>query len=93
MDTAAKTWRDVTGRVSPLDAMLVVGYCAAGLLELRWPAPEADLGTAPLAMDAALVMLTALPLLWRRRAPLPTLIAVAAALVLPRLLLDASVIF
>lgn len=93
MYTAAKTWRNVIGRVSPLDAMLVAGFCAVGMLELRLPAAEAYRGTAPVAVDASVVALTALALLWRRRAPLRALIAVAAALVLPRLLLDSSVLF
>jgi signal transduction histidine kinase len=89
------TWlrRYLPRGVLPLDLALALVFAAAGQLELQLSTSSAYRGSASLAASGVAGLLVSLPLVLRRRAPLAVLATVAAALVLPRLVLDTTVLF
>jgi signal transduction histidine kinase len=77
----------------PLDIALALGFAAVGQAELRASMSQAYKGTASLAVNSVAAMLVSLPLVWRRRAPVIVLVTVAAAIILPRMAWDTTVLF
>jgi signal transduction histidine kinase len=67
-----------------VDAVIAGAFLAVGQLGLHLHDGSTFTGTAPAAVTAVADAAIAVPLLWRRRYPLGTLIAVAVAMVLPR---------
>ncbi len=85
--------RYLPDRVSPLELAPALIFAVVGQVELRLSTPEAYRGSASLTASSVAALLVSLPLAWRRRAPFGVLVTVAAALVLPRLVLDTTVLF
>jgi len=67
-----------------LDVGIAAGFLAVGQLGLHVGQSTGFLGTAPAVPTALVVAAASVPLVWRRRRPLGVLVAVAAALVVPR---------
>lgn len=74
-----------------VDAAAALAFAVIGQAELGRNASWALAGSAPRAVSAVLALLIPLPLVWRRRHPLPVLIAIAAAIALPGLALDRAI--
>ena len=66
------------------DVGIAAGFLAVGQLGLHIGQGMGFPGTAPPALTAVAVAAASVPLAWRRRWPLGVLVAVAAALVVPR---------
>lgn len=79
--------------LSPLDLALALGFAAVGQVELRVYDDVVYEGSAPLVASSAAGLLASLPLAWRHRAPLGALATITAALLLPAMLFDTSILF
>ncbi len=87
--TVATVWRT---RRQAADVALALAFVLAGQLEVAFGS-VGYAGTAPPRLSALLAALIPLPLCWRRRAPLTSLVLAGAALGLPTLLVDSSIPF
>ena len=87
--TVATVWRT---RRQAADVASALAFVLAGQLEVAFGS-VGYAGTAPPRLSALLAALIPLPLCWRRRAPLTSLVLAGAALGLPTLLVDSSIPF
>ncbi|WP_161988599.1 sensor histidine kinase [Pedococcus bigeumensis] len=68
------------GRTQPLDAAIALGFAVVAEIERSVSSTNVLQGTAAPGLDAVLVVVPVVPLLWRRRNPFAVLVATTAAL-------------
>ncbi|MGZ4537630.1 MAG: sensor histidine kinase [Blastococcus sp.] len=94
MTVVRRALRVLRGRPVLVDSALAIVLLVAGQLEVAHPTPSSGfIGTAPVALSAALTAAIVAPLPWRRRAPVPVLCAVGLLIAVPHVFADVSLPF
>ncbi|HEY5360574.1 MAG TPA: sensor histidine kinase [Streptosporangiaceae bacterium] len=75
------------------DAAIAVIFAVAGQVELGVHTAQSYPGTAPWWANSVLAVLVVAALPWRRRAPLTAVCLIGAAMAVPRLIIDNTILF